>query len=205
MTWPWLLLFAIWLFGFSSAMLGLRRAPRVLARWAERNGLVILERRQPCFGGWYGPFMGASNLQVLYRVLCVDEKGTQRRALVLCGSRVRGCWGDRVEVHWEPVEAPRERTRRLASEAETRFRLESGWRMGLRYLLVGAGLGVSVMLVLLFFVSPMHPVLPEPVVLLLAISLFFGAGAGVFCGFAGGWILAWLRRIAVKKPMMDEL
>jgi hypothetical protein len=100
MSWFYLLLFLVWIFGFTYSMSGLRKAPGRLQSWADRHGLAIIDRKEPVLA-WKGPFGKRTSAQRLYRVIVEDEKGHRRSAWVLCGKPLLGSWADQVEVRWD--------------------------------------------------------------------------------------------------------
>lgn len=76
------------------------RAGAILQRWAERNGLQILEAELRWFRR--GPFLLSGRGQVVYYVRAMDGQGLTRRGWVRCGGFWLGLLEDKAEVRWDP-------------------------------------------------------------------------------------------------------
>jgi hypothetical protein len=189
MSWFGLLIFLVWLSCFASTLLGLRKAPSRLERWADRNGLKIMDREQP--GSFNSPFTKRTTAQSVYRVAFEDNQGRRRLAWAMCGSPLLGSWSDQVEVRWDKDGGPSDVDRRwLDSPAMIRHRRETIVVWGFRYLLVGVGVGLGVgFLLLLLAGGPLDRV----IVPFLAISSIIGAIVGGVSGGVGGVIHARLK------------
>jgi hypothetical protein len=82
------------------AVLGTRRrAGAILQRWAERNGLQLLDSEMRWFRR--GPFFWSGRGQVVYYVSVMDSRGQMHRGWVRCGSFWLGLWRDQAEVRWD--------------------------------------------------------------------------------------------------------
>jgi hypothetical protein len=202
MTWLYLLLFAVWLFGFSYLMLGRRKAPARLRDWADRHRLKIIDRNQPVLT-WKGPFAERTSSQVLYRVVLEDHEGERHVAWVLCGGPIRGSWVDRVEVRWaKGEESTSQAMRRFESQTDRRRSVETMRRLGFRSLLWGPGLGLCIALVMLHFAGLIQSSAAVP---MLVISVVLGAIVGGSLGMVGGAFRAWITQDLKRKRNRDAM
>src|SRR4051794_29722736 len=86
----------VWRFG---------RSQTILDRWAEANGLRILNKEYR----WMmrGPFAWTTSKgQAVYRVTVEDAAGRTRSGWVRCGSWLAGLLSDRVDVRWDAADRP---------------------------------------------------------------------------------------------------
>src|SRR5262245_59194784 len=139
----WTILFSlVWLLGFAFMILGLRKAPSRLERWADRSGFKIIDREQQPWT-FHSPFSKRTTAQVVYRVLFEDQEGRRRLASAMCGSPTLGPWSVRVEIRWDEDGLPPAVDRRWRDlPAMIRHQRETVVAWGLRYLLVGVSLGL---------------------------------------------------------------
>src|SRR4051812_40561228 len=73
---------------------------KILRRWAEENGLLILAYRR-CWI-FRGPFTWTTTRsQDVYYVTVQDDNGRTRNGYVRCGSFWAGIFSDKAEVRWE--------------------------------------------------------------------------------------------------------
>ena len=77
-----------------------RRSQTILQRWAERNGLQLLESELRWFRR--GPFFLSGRGQVVYYVSAMDGQGMIHRGWVRCGGFWLGLLRDEAEVRWDP-------------------------------------------------------------------------------------------------------
>jgi hypothetical protein len=201
MAWLGLLLFLVWIVGFSYQMIGLRKAPSRLRNWADQNRLKIIGRREPWFT-WRRPFAGRTSSQTLYRVVFEDTRGEGRSAWVLCGSPLRGSWVDQVEVRWDETDVAPPPTALWFETQAGRQLVKTMGRLGFRCLLLGPCVGLCIGVVLLLSTGLIPSVVAVP---LLSISVVLGAVVGGLLGMVGGALAASIKRDTKLKSVIDEL
>jgi len=78
-----------------------RKGEELLAAWAARQRLRILDR-EPANAPGTGPMhRNAANKQVVYRIKASDEAGQVRTGTVRVGSATLGVLSDEVTVEWD--------------------------------------------------------------------------------------------------------
>ncbi len=78
----------------------LARSQALLDRWAEREGLRLLEVQRAWF--WRGPFWLRSNQgHQVFRIRAEDDQGRTRRGYVRVGGWFAGILSDQVTVQWD--------------------------------------------------------------------------------------------------------
>jgi hypothetical protein len=83
------------------------RSAALLERWAEENGLTIVDRR--LWRLFRGPFpWTTAKGQSVYRVTVVDSSNRERSGWVRCGSFAFGLVSDKVRVRWDEPATPAE-------------------------------------------------------------------------------------------------
>ncbi len=97
MQYFWVVVFCLALGGLFWAHIA--RARQILARWAQRNQLQILQR-QYCFLA-RGPFWWrSSNSHAVFYVVVRDKFGFEKSGWVRCGAWLWGLLSDRADVVW---------------------------------------------------------------------------------------------------------
>jgi hypothetical protein len=197
MHWFGLLFFVAWLIVFSFMMLGLRQASEKIRRWAERNGLRVVDSEQTMpFGG---PFAGTTSSQTLYRVVFEDRERFQRSAWVRCGSPFLGSWSDLVEVRWDDERPADSSAGSLNLPSEIRRRRRTVWKWSFRYLPIGSGIGLGVGVILLQSAGG----LGRGTTPFLAIATFIGAIVGLAAGCMGGFLSSRGKPQFAKKTIVE--
>jgi hypothetical protein len=88
--------FGVWLFHWQY-----RSAESKLNHWAQRSNYQVLYKREANPLGTGPKVKGASNKQVMYRVVISDENGVRRSALIKIGSPALGVLANDLVVEWE--------------------------------------------------------------------------------------------------------
>jgi hypothetical protein len=200
-----LLLFLVWTVVFAVYIAGMRRLPRRLQLWADRNSLTIVGRTEPLFA-WKGPFAERTAAQNLYRVVFEDAKGQRRSAWVLCGHPLLGSWADRVEVRWDHDQDDHESKFPSACEvlspADRRLLAETMRASVVRCLLLGVGVGAGIAVVALVVTGLARSYAAVP---MMVIGIMLGAIVGGLFGIVLGVLVYRARQGIKSKALIDEI
>ena len=73
--------------------------PRLLKKWATDNRMEIISWEYRYL--FKGPFFGPSGAREVCHILCTDNEGKRRSAMVRCGGGLPWIPSKEIEVHWE--------------------------------------------------------------------------------------------------------
>jgi len=80
-----------------------KRSRDLLADWAGRNGLTLVEANWSFFwpASWW---LTTSRNQTVYRITVRNYAGQMRTGWARCGGWFVGLWSDNVDVYWDDAD-----------------------------------------------------------------------------------------------------